>query len=181
MRLALDAARRLLPTDPDRAAVLLAAVRAETERTGDAVQRMLARLRPAPIGDADADLLAAVVAHGDQLAERAGLQVLVGAEGLLPTLPAAVSEAAYRIAVEAMTNTARHAAARRCTVRLRAAEDLTVEVSDDGCGLPEPPRPGVGWESMRRRADELGGRCEIAAAVGGGTRVLAVLPLAVRQ
>lgn len=163
MRLAVNAARRLLPTDPDRADGLLAAVRAETERTGDAVQRMLARLRPAPIGEADADLLAAVIAHGDQLAERAGLQVVVGADGALPALPADVIEAAYRIAVEAMTNTARHAAARRCTVRLRAAEDLTVEVSDDGCGLPEPPRPrgrlGVDAAPRRRAGRPLRDRC----------------------
>ena len=65
----------------------------------------------------------------------------------LPELPAAVEVAAYRIAVEAMTNAVRHAGASACRVRLEAGSQLTVEVTDDGRGVPDDAarrdRPGV--------------------------------------
>jgi two-component system, NarL family, sensor kinase len=95
----------------------------------------------------------------------------------MPDLPAAVEVAAYRIAVEAMTNAVRHAGAQLCRVRLEAATQLTIEVTDDGRGLPSPIRPGTGMESMRERAEELGGDVSIGPRPGGGTRVVARLPL----
>jgi signal transduction histidine kinase len=95
----------------------------------------------------------------------------------LPELPAAVEVAAYRIAVEAMTNAVRHAGASACLVRLQAGSQLTVEVTDDGRGLPDVPRPGTGLESMRERAAEVGGEVAVERRPEGGTRVLARLPI----
>ena len=54
---------------------------------------------------------------------------------------------------------------------------LRVEIVDDGRGLPSGVVPGVGLESMRERADELGGTIVVEAANSGGTRVVARLPL----
>jgi glucose-6-phosphate-specific signal transduction histidine kinase len=54
---------------------------------------------------------------------------------------------------------------------------LRLEVVDDGRGLPSGVVPGVGLESMRERAEELGGAIVVEAADGGGTRVVAQLPL----
>ena len=87
--------------------------------------------------------------------------------------------AAYRIAMEAMTNVARHAAARRCSVDLSLDDGaLVVRVRDDGVGLPSgTARGGVGLRSMAERAEQLGGRCTVAPAAGGGVAVLAVLPV----
>ena len=56
-------------------------------------------------------------------------------------------------------------------------QHLQVEVCDDGLGLPEDVQPGVGLNSMRERAAELGGTCVIETLPQGGTRVLARLPL----
>jgi signal transduction histidine kinase len=100
----------------------------------------------------------------------------------LPPLAAAVEVAAYRIALEAFTNAMRHADAAHCTVRLALEGEspptaLCVEVSDDGRGLPEGGRPGVGLASMQERAAELGGTCTLESGPGG-TRVRARLPLA---
>jgi signal transduction histidine kinase len=53
---------------------------------------------------------------------------------------------------------------------------LYAVVTDDGIGLPDHIRAGVGLVSMRERAAELGGDCVIEHAVGGGTRVRALLP-----
>ncbi len=53
-----------------------------------------------------------------------------------------------------------------------------MEITDDGSGLPEDLRAGVGFASMRERAAELGGTCMVEPlGPSGGTRVLARLPL----
>jgi signal transduction histidine kinase len=99
-----------------------------------------------------------------------------------PTLPAAVEVAAYRVAQEALTNVVRHADAGSACVRLVVdAAALTVEIADDGIGLPAEAVAGVGLSSMRERAEEMGGSCRVEAGPGGGTRVVAVLPLPERS
>jgi signal transduction histidine kinase len=107
-----------------------------------------------------------------------GLHVEVVAPEHLPALPAAVEVAAYRIVQEALTNVVHHAQAQRCCIYLSYEQDLLhIEVSDDGIGLPESYRTGVGLLSMRERAAELGGTCEVAPMPEGGTCVQASLPL----
>ena len=60
-------------------------------------------------------------------------------------LRAAVEVAAYRIAAEAVSNAVRHAGAATCTVSLGlSSEDLLVEITDDGRGVPADAVPGVG-------------------------------------
>ncbi len=105
------------------------------------------------------------------------IEVRADPAGLL-ALPAAVEVAAYRIAVEAMTNTVRHAGARWCRVRITSGRQLTIEVTDDGQGMPDHPREGTGLETMRERATEVGGDVMVEPRAGGGTRVVAVLPIA---
>jgi two-component system NarL family sensor kinase len=102
----------------------------------------------------------------------------------LPSLPAAVEVACYRIVQEALTNVARHAHATSCRVRIsvdRARSVLELEVTDDGAGMPEGRRAGVGLSSMRERAEELGGTCDVDPNPHGGTRVLARLPLPISE
>jgi two-component system NarL family sensor kinase len=55
-------------------------------------------------------------------------------------------------------------------------ERVRVTVTDDGIGLPEQVRTGVGLASMRERVAELGGSCTVRAGEGGGTLVSATLP-----
>jgi two-component system, NarL family, sensor kinase len=106
-----------------------------------------------------------------------GLQITLEAPENPPPLPAAVEVAAYRIALEAMTNVSRHAGARHCCVRLSLPDDLCLEVTDDGRGLPNKVQAGVGLTSMRERAEELGGMCVAEVMPMGGTGVIAHLPL----
>ena len=103
------------------------------------------------------------------------VEVEVTAPADLGDLPAAVEVAAYRIAVEALTNVARHSDSPSASVRLESSADgLRVEVTDLGRG--QAWRPGVGLSSMRERAAELGGSLEAGPGPGGG-RVSAVLPV----
>jgi signal transduction histidine kinase len=98
----------------------------------------------------------------------------------LSRLPAAVEVAVYRIVQEALTNVARHAQARKCSVTLlidEAAKVLWLEVRDDGRGMPENRESGVGLASMRERAAELGGSLAVDSLPDGGVAVRAQLPL----
>jgi signal transduction histidine kinase len=90
-----------------------------------------------------------------------------------------VEVAAYRIASEALTNVARHAAASRCDITLRLADGpaLEVTVADDGVGIGEDVVAGVGMLSLRERAAELGGVCSVTCPAEGGTVVRVRLPL----
>jgi two-component system NarL family sensor kinase len=175
--LGVDAARNVLPTDPRSADALLADLKDETLGCVGEVRRIVEDLRPPALDELG--LLPALTAFADRLSTRDdALRVAVQAPDPLPPLPAAVEVAAYRIATEAMTNVARHAHARCCLLRLEVGQDLTVEVRDDGVGMPAGRLAGVGLPSMAERAAELGGRCVVARLDGGGTRVMAHLPLA---
>jgi two-component system, NarL family, sensor kinase len=64
-------------------------------------------------------------------------------------------------------------------IRVLVDDVLQIEIVDDGAGLPEDHRSGVGLLSMQERASELGGTCVVERLKGGGTRMYARLPLQV--
>ncbi|WP_220201233.1 sensor histidine kinase [Reticulibacter mediterranei] len=173
----IDAARNLLTRDSTRADRLLEEVRQQTQGTLAQIRRLVYDLRPPAL-----DELGLLSALREQAvsSQHQGLQILVEVPECLPPLPAAVEVAAYRIALEALTNVVRHAEAQRCFLRLCLQESvLTLEVSDDGKGIADDHRIGVGLLAMRERAVELGGRCGIARGPSGGTTVRVTFPLGV--
>jgi signal transduction histidine kinase len=99
--------------------------------------------------------------------------------GEIGELAAHVAAHAYRIGAEALTNAVRHGAARHVDVTLaRAGATATIEVSDDGCGMPGVRRPGSnGLRSMYARAETIGAALMIGPGHGGhGTRVRLTVP-----
>lgn len=177
--LTLDAARALIRSDPARAEGLLIDMREQSQQSVAALREIINNLRP-PMLD-DRGLLAAL--QGEVSCYTAtGLAVTLKAPTTLPPLPAAVEVALLRIATEAVTNAARHSHAGNCRVTLDVAPSLLevcLQVVDDGVGMSSSkPAAGVGLLSMRERAAELGGHCDIAERVGGGTQVSVRLPLA---
>lgn len=178
-------AARMAAAAGDAGAVAELLARLEEEVTGTVmeVRRLVDGLRPAALEAAG--LVEALRAYAAGIA-RGGLDVEVIA-GDLPSLPASVEVTVWRIAGEALANVVRHAGARRCAVALSVTEGpeghLLLEVADDGVGLhagsAAEARVGVGLESMRGRAAEIGGECTLAPGPQGGTVVRARLPLAV--
>ena len=171
----LDAASNLLDRDPQAVKTLLKELKAQTQASITNIRRLVYNLRP-PI----LDEWGLVAALREQVAQYQlhNVQVTVDTPESLPTLPAAVEVAAYRIALEALANVVRHAQASTCAIRLSIDDDtLTVEVQDDGSGLPRSFHAGVGITAMRERAAELGGSCTVETLATGGTRVFASLPL----
>jgi two-component system, NarL family, sensor kinase len=183
MALKVGATRNLLAHDPPAADRLLGELSAEIETAIADIRRLVYALRPPALDELG--LVAALRAQAAQYEASpapedhagSGFHVTIEAPANIPPLPAAVEVAAYRIASEALTNAARYAHAKACCVRLTLDSALYVEITDDGVGLSEGHRTGVGLISMRERAEELGGTCAISTPSGGGTLVLAALPL----
>ncbi|MDO1485078.1 sensor histidine kinase [Rhodococcus rhodochrous] len=173
VRLGLQGARNLVATDPEAAAGLVDELLRELDRQVDGVRELSRSLLP-PVLD-ELGLTAAldelVITHA-----RAGFRV-----DLQSDLPAGVSGpiawAAYGIASEAIINARRHSGADECTVRVAAEGDLLVlDIVDDGRGLATDARVGVGTQSMRERAREVGGTVGIEPGDPRGVVVRARLP-----
>jgi len=95
--------------------------------------------------------------------------------GTLGELPAHIAAHVYRIGAEALTNAVRHGGAEHVDVVLaRNGSSATIEVRDDGRGLPAIRRPGSnGLRSMRARADTIGATLSLGPGDGGrGTSVV---------
>jgi signal transduction histidine kinase len=122
-------------------------------------------------------LINALRQYAEQHSDSNGLHISVSAPEVLPALPAAIEIAIYRITLEALTNVMRHAHAKNCSVSINIRDCLTLEIDDDGRGIAGQTRSGVGLNSMRERAAELGGTFSITQHPVTGTRVLATLPL----
>ncbi|MFD4974170.1 sensor histidine kinase [Streptomyces sp. NPDC058424] len=171
--LTLDAARARLDSDPPAADTHIAEAREAAAQALADLRKVVHGLRPPSLDDLG--LAGALRSQADRLTAGSPLRVTIEA-GELPDLPAAVEVAAYRTAVEAITNAVRHSDGRQCHVRLDAStRELVLRVGDDGTSAG-PWLPGVGVTAMRERAAELGGRCQAGPGPTGGA-VTARFPL----
>jgi PAS domain S-box-containing protein len=148
------------------------------DSTIDTVRRIAAELRPGLLDDLG--LPAAMEWQLQEFGKRSGLETSI--ELRLPEgrLPAEVSTAVFRIMQEALTNVARHAAAKKVAVRLvRENGTLVLSVNDDGRGLPAETssRRSLGILGMGERARALGGDITVTGAPGRGTTVTARIPI----
>jgi two-component system, NarL family, sensor kinase len=108
-------------------------------------------------------------------ARRTGLNIAINADVDLE-LSSAAEVAVYRMVQEALSNVHRHAHASDAAIGLFQRRSMMhVAVADNGIGMPEHVRRGVGLASMRERIDELGGRLMIRAG-NPGTVVIASIP-----
>lgn len=174
-------ALELMDRRPEQARTALSAIKQTSKEALMDVQSVLDSLRrpdeeapraPAPsIGN---------IAELVRRAEAAGLSVEVEQAEHLPSPPANVDGAAYRIVQEALTNVIRHAGAATVSIRICQEDgDLVVAVDDDGHGVPGSPAAGGGngIRGMRDRAAALGGELTAGPRPGGGFQVRARLPL----
>ncbi len=145
----------------------------------DQVQELALDLRPTMLDDYG--LLPALTWHLERFKAQTGIDVAFEHCGLEQRLPPAVETAAYRIAQEALTNVARHAAVNQAALALTVeGEELCICIADQGRGFDVKAvvaaGASTGLSGMRERASALGGRLTVEGAPGGGTRITAVLP-----
>jgi signal transduction histidine kinase len=173
-----ELARDLTVSDPARAHTLLGNLLDQTEVAVQETRRVAHAHRPPAL-----DTLGLLPALESHVAHVAAVPVCFEVPVALPSLPAAVEVAAYRIALEAIQNVAAHAQARSCVLRVfHDVRGLTLEVGDDGIGIPCDHPVGLGLQSMTERAAELGGVLTLLPGPHGrGTLVRAVLPCRTRR
>jgi signal transduction histidine kinase len=176
LKLNLDVARKQVPRDPGAAEALLLELRTQCQATIANIRQLAYDLRPPALDELG--LIGAIHEYGRQIESKDGLQIKFESSNDIPTLPAAVEVAAYRITLEALANIIKHSQGSCCQISISMiGKNLQLEICDDGMGLPVEIQPGIGLNSMRERAAELGGTCVIEALPQSGTRVLARLPL----
>jgi signal transduction histidine kinase len=172
--LGLAAARSKLAHDVPGTRDLLAELEAELARRTDDVRLLARSLLPAQLDDGDLEQALEVLT---ERFEGSGLRIDTSFEapGDLDTRH---QIAIYHVAAEAVLNAYRHAGATKVEMTVAAGEDgVALDVVDDGVGLDPAARPGVGLQSMRERADELGGTLTVEPGPAGrGTQVRMVLP-----
>jgi signal transduction histidine kinase len=87
------------------------------------------------------------------------------------------AETLLRCAQEGLTNVLRHSSATRACIRLDQKDGrLQLSVEDNGRGL-DGAQPGNGLKGLRERMSAVGGALELSAAPGGGTRLVASVPV----
>jgi signal transduction histidine kinase len=175
LNLQAGALRSLIETDPEAARAEVAELRAQLKGAITSIRTLVHSLRPPALDELG---LSVALRERARQFQADGLVVVTELPETTPDLPAAVEVAVYRIVEEALTNVAKHARARRCVVRLDFAGEVRLSISDDGVGIDPRAPAGVGLVSMRERAEELGGVCQLEPAPGGGTRVGVRLPCA---
>ncbi|GAA4700079.1 sensor histidine kinase [Phytohabitans rumicis] len=169
-------AARKSVTEPARVGEILDVLAADLQLCMTEVRQLLDGLpRPAELDDGLEAALRAQCRRFEGPALALDLYVVESLDGL----PAAVEVAAYRIVGEALTNVTKHARARTCRITVGRRRSLNIEVVDDGVGIEAaaPSQRGVGLDSMRERAEELGGECFVTAGEPRGTAVRVHLPI----
>lgn len=172
--LTLTAARRLLYKDPETADHLIQEAIKHAQTSTEDLRRLVYDLRPPALDDLG--LISAMQSRAHHF-ETEGLRITLDLPDSLPQLPAAVEVACYMIFQEALTNVVRHAGASECAVNLKVNAELELSIVDNGSGI-DPQHPlGVGLNSMRQRAEELGGKFQVRSSPQQGTHLIALLPI----
>lgn len=159
---------------------------ARVDRAIDGIHRSIADIREFIIGLrpglSGGDLAHGLVALADELRLTSAIEVdvLLDPPDVLDGLDAAAGGELLHLVREAFSNVARHARATQVLLDARTAPDgIVLVIADNGVGFdPAANAPGRhhGLGNLRERAIAAGGRLEIDARPGAGTRLIVHLP-----
>ena len=141
----------------------------------EASQRIMHNLRPAIL---EQGLVAALQWMANRFERRTGISCAFRTSHDSPQLPAGVPLVAYRTAQEALTNVSKHAQATRVGIDLSLAQGvLSLEVSDNGCGLSDTDLAkarSFGIRGLHERASTVGGWVDLSSSPQGTTLILSI-------
>lgn len=172
----IGAARALIARDPDSADRHVA----EAERLINALRKELStlilELRPAALGDQG--LATALQAYAADWSRQTGIAAAVRAQNER-SLPLEIEQALFRIAQEALANTARHSGAQHADLWLGyESTRITLKIADDGRGFDTAAAlDGFGLHSMQDRAEAIGARMSIESRPAEGTCITITCPI----
>ncbi len=167
-------ARNELGTDTNTLAPVLDELQVEVRDTLTNLRRLASGIHPTELSDHG--LIEAIEGRS----ARMPVPVIIACEPRLRTarFDEQTEGAAYFFVSEAMTNAVKHARATGVRIQVRrCAEDLEIEVSDDGVGFDSAEVAGTGLSGLRDRMESLGGNVTIVTASGQGTTLTARLPV----
>jgi signal transduction histidine kinase len=174
----LEAAQRLVPSNPEKAAELIGVVRAEVREALQELRQTVGRLR-APV-ELELPLSQALGRLVESFQSATGLTVSLE----VPETPCEINPTQrlvlYRAAQEGLTNIQRHAQATQAWLRLVCDPDeLRLEVRDNGVGLSgaEPANGGFGLRGLQERTNAMGGQVRLAPDPSGGSVLTVSLPI----
>lgn len=111
------------------------------------------------------------------LTESRDVITTVRMHGPMTAVDGDLADHAEAVTAEAISNSLRHSGASRLTVEVSVGDMFVLDVVDNGCGIPPDNRRSSGLSNMSRRAEQLGGACEVTNPPEGGARVHWVAPL----
>lgn len=167
----------------------LAGARVHVERASALARHSLGEARRsvhnlAPVALADDGLPEALKKTVAEWGERTGVRCEFTVTGTGEQLHDEIAATLLRITQEALSNTARHAAATRVGVTLSfMGDEVTLDVRDDGRGFDPVAVParngtgGFGLDGMRARAERIAGHLAVESEPGHGTALSARVPL----
>lgn len=173
VQMQLEAARAVIGTaEPERLDAMLATAQDQSGQALAEVRRSVAALREHRPSLPEA--LQTLATEATEAGVPTELEVL----GRPRAIRAEVDESLFRAAQEGLTNVRKHAGATSTTVVLdfSGAEQVRLEVRDDGRGLPEAPGDGYGLTGLRERMANLGGRISLDAVGATGATLTVVVP-----
>lgn len=149
-----------------------------------ALATLMRELRPTGLDELG---LAAALEHCIETwrARLPGVSLRLSITGDFATLPEAITVTLYRLVQEALTNVAKHAAARQVAIRLdrlasveAQGEQISVTVQDDGVGSTAGlPTRGLGLIGMRERVLALEGTLALTSSPGQGFELAVKIPV----
>lgn len=177
--------------DPERVRQICVNVNKASEALQRLFRELLGRLRPSGLAEfgLNAVLNGLVVSWN---ASRPDVTLDLKLPHDLGSLDEAIALAAYRVVQEAVTNVFRHAGADWAQVRIEfepgaepensdlnreCAPALHISIEDNGVGIPEQRKMGLGLLGMSERVQALGGTIKIERRATGGTLIDVSLPL----
>jgi len=152
------------------------------DETLEEIRTMAFELRPTVLDNAG--LAGALGIYVDRFVRQTGIPVRLECPEDLGRCDAKAEATIFRVVQESLTNIAKHSGAKSAVVEVvRGEQEMTLDVSDDGCGMDPRTRPGaspgaegLGILNMRERVVEMNGEFEVESREGKGTRIHARIP-----
>jgi signal transduction histidine kinase len=111
-----------------------------------------------------------------ELTDNTALRTTVRMAGPVNVVPADLAEHAEAVLREAVSNVVRHARAHELVITISVEDNLVIDVTDDGVGIPDTVARS-GLHNLRQRATDAGGDCTVRRLQDGGTHLLWTAPL----
>jgi signal transduction histidine kinase len=173
----LDAVAIREAAGPDDSPARLAAARTvnAVDHVHSVVNDIIRRLRPAGLDELG--LVAALENCVDHWRQRLpDTRFTLSLSGALDDLGESMNLTIYRLIQEGLTNSFKHAGAKRIDITLSRGSDVLLTVADDGRGTGANARTGFGLNGMKERVEWIGGTFSIESTPGHGFAIEARLP-----